>query len=233
MEVEQFMRIVMARTNGDLSDATARDEIRRLDRRMWLEFNSSWLNYCILDLLLEEYPRAKFVLTIRDCYSWLDSIFNQLLGRTHSEFHLQFHRWFANALSPGTHENGDRALGDRGLWPLDDWLRFWNQQNACVMALVPSDRLLIIRTQDILDDLPRLAEFLGIPLDTLDAGRSHEHKAAAKFGLLSEIDENYLRERVEARCGDLMRKFFPEIRGLSDIPGYRPRDAAAVAKASA
>lgn len=229
---EHFMQIIMARVNGDLSDSATRDQIRRLDRRMWLEVNASWTNYMLLDLLLDEYPRAKFVLTIRDCYSWLDSIFNEVLGRSHTEYQMQFQRWYAETLSPGSHEDGDRVLAERGLWPLDMWLRAWNQHNDRILALVPSDRLLIIRTQDIQRDIPRLADFLGIPPDTLDAGRSHEHKAATKFGLLSELDENYLHARVEARCADLMKKFFPEIRTLSDVPGYRPKDTAPPANAS-
>jgi len=209
------------RGKGDLSDSEARDQIRRLDRHMWLEYNSSWLNSLVLDLLLAEYPRAKFVLTIRDCYSWLDSMFNQVLARSHEDSpHLQqFYRWFAETLSPGSHEDGDHVLAERGLWPLDGWLRFWNQYNNHIMALVPSDRLLIVRTQDIRRDIPRLADFLGLPPDTFDPGRSHEHKAAAKFGLLSAIDENYLHARVAMRCGDLMSRFFPEVQGLSDVPG--------------
>jgi hypothetical protein len=231
-EMERFMQIIKSRANGELSDSAARDGIRQLDRRLWLELNASWINYFLVDLLLDEYPRAKFVLTIRDCYSWLDSIFNELLGRTHVEFQTQFHRWYAESLSPGSHEEGDCVLAERGLWPLDGWLRSWHQHNARMLALIPSDRLLIIRTQDIRHDLPRLAEFLGRPPDTLEAGRSHEFKAEAKFGLLSQIDETYLHARVEARCADLMKKFFPEIRGLSDVPGYRSQDAALPAKAA-
>jgi Sulfotransferase domain len=222
---EHFAQLIMGRTEGNLSDSAARNRIRRLDRRMWLEFNSSWVNYLLLDLLLDEYPRAKFVLTIRDCYSWLDSMFNELLGRPH-ELEIPFHRWYINLLSPGSHQDGDRVLAERGLWPLDLWLRAWNQHSAHIMALVPGDRLLIVRTQDIRRDIPRLADFLGIPPDTLDGGRSHEYKAKAKFGLLFELDQNYLHTRVAEHCGDLMKKFFPEIRGLSDVPGYRSHDAA-------
>lgn len=230
--IEQFMQIIMARANEGLSDAAARDRLRQLDRRMWLELNSSYVNYFLLDLLLDEYPKAKFLLTIRDCYSWLDSMFNQLLARTHGEYQMQFHKWYASTLSPGAHEPGDRVLSDRGLWPLDPWLQAWSQHNDHVMATVPSDRLLVIRTQDIRREIPRLADFLELPADTLDAGRSHEYKAEAKFGLLSDIDPDYLHARVEARCGDLMKKYFPEIRTLSDVPAYRPRDTAQPVAAS-
>jgi hypothetical protein len=231
-ERQHVMQIIMARANGDLADSAARDQVRRLDRRMWLELNASWHNYLLLDLLVEEFPRAKFVLTIRDCYSWLDSILNEVLGRTHSEYMKEFHRWYAGTFTPGSHDDGDRVLADHGLWPLDMWLQAWNQHNSRVISLVPSDRLLIVRTQDIRSDIPKLAEFLGRRPETLDAGRSHEFKAEAKLGLLSKMDRNYLQSRVEAQCADLMQRFFPEIRSLSDVRGFRPADAAAPIKVS-
>lgn len=228
-ERERFMGIIMARADGAISNSRARDEVRKLDRRKWLEFNSSYLNYFLLDLLLDAFPQAKFVLTIRDCYSWLDSIFNELLARPHGEYQTRFHRWYAESLSLKPHEKGDQVLSEHGLWPLDGWLRVWSQHNARVLALVPDDRLLIIRTPDIRRDMPRLAEFLDISPDTLDATRSHEYKAERKLGLLSRIDEEYLSACVDARCGDLMRRFFPEIRRLSDVPGYQPQDDEALA----
>jgi len=230
--IERFMHVAMQRSDGALSDDAARALIRRLDRRMWLEVNASYVNYCLLDLLLQEYPHAKFVLTIRDCYSWLDSMFNQLLGREHSEFAMQFHQWLGDSFAPGSHQEGDRALAERGFWPLDLWLTSWKEHATQVQAMVPGNRLLIIRTQDIQRDIPRLAGFLGIAPDTLDASRSHDYTAAAKFRVLSEIDPDYLRARVEVICGDLMRTFFPEVRDLSDVRGYRPQDAAPLAEAS-
>ena len=225
---DYYAQIAVGRTTGELSDAATLDLLRRLDRRWWLELNSSWLNYFFLDLLVAEYPRAKFVLTVRDCYSWLDSMFNQVLARSHADSPqlAQFYKWYAGILDPGSHEEGDRVLAEHGLWPLDAWLRFWNQHNTRIMALVPRERLLIVRTQDIRRDIPRLAEFLEVPPNTLDSGRSHEHRAEAKFGLVPKIDEKYLHERVAARCGDLMKKFFPEIRSVSDVGGLEPRHAA-------
>jgi hypothetical protein len=221
-----FMELIMARTKGEISEAAARAQLQRLDRHLWLELNSSWTNYLLTDMMLEEFPRVKIVLTIRDCYSWLDSIFNEMLGRTHADYMVSFHRWYASSLSPGSHQAGDRVLAERGLWPLDSWLRAWTEHNSRIISMVPSDRLLVVRTQDIRSDIPRLAQFMGVPADMLDAGRSHEFKAEARFGLLTKIDEGYLRDCVEARCADLMGKFFPEIRGLEDVRGYQTRGAA-------
>lgn len=224
----QFMQIARQRTEGELTDTRAREILRGLDRRMWLEFNSSWINYFLLEMLVDEYPEARFIFTIRDCYSWLDSIFNQLLGRDHGDYESQFQRWYGDSLTrEATHKDGEKVLEEHGLWPLDGWLRFWNKHNTGVLNLVPSDRLLIVRTPDIRHDIPRMAEFMGVPVDTLDTGRSHQYKADKKFGLLSRIDGEYLRESVDKNCKDLMERFFPEIQQLSDVRGYRAEDTQA------
>jgi hypothetical protein len=221
-EQERVMRFIMARARQELSTADARNQIRLLDRRLWLEFSVSWINYFLVDLLLEEFPKAKFVLTIRDCYSWMDSMFNQLLAREHNAELTQFHHWYADSLGPASHSDGDRVLAEHGLWPVELWLRAWVQHNSRILELVPADRLLIIRTHEILPDIRRLAEFFEVPPDTLEATRSHDYKAEKKFGLLSKIDEHHLLALVESHCADLMGRFFPEIRRPADVIGHRP-----------
>jgi len=218
------MSLIRRLKEGDLTDTRARKMLRGLDRRMWLELNASWVNYFLLEMLVEEYPDARFVLTIRDCYSWLDSIINQLLGREHGEYETQFQQWFGDSMSRETHKEGEKVLEEHGLWPLDGWFRFWSSHANDVLNLVPSDRLLIVRTPEIRQDIPRIADFLGIPPDSLNPGSSHQHKAAKQFGLLSKIDEACLDEAVDKQCKDLMTRFFPEIQQLSDVRGYRPED---------
>jgi len=225
--VVQFMEIARRRMTGDLPDAQTGEILRGIDRRMWFELNSSWINYFLLDLLVDEYPEARFIFTIRDCYSWLDSIFNELLGHEHGEYQAQFQRWYGDSNTTEVHQVGDKVLEEHGLYPLDTWVRFWNKHNNGVLDLVPSDRLLIVRTPEIRQEIPRIAEFLGIPVDTLEASRSHEYKAAKKFGLLSKIDGEYLEQCVDKNCKDFMERFFPEIKQLSDVRVFREQDNAA------
>ena len=49
------------------------------DHALALEVDSSALNFDLLDLLLSEFPDARYLLTIRDCYSWCNSVFNHTL----------------------------------------------------------------------------------------------------------------------------------------------------------
>ncbi len=104
------MKIARRHSDGDLTDTQARDILRGLDRRMWLELNSSWINYFLLEMLIDEYPQAKFIFTIRDCYSWLDSILNQLLGREHGEYEYQFQRWYGDSMTREAHKDGEEVI---------------------------------------------------------------------------------------------------------------------------
>ena len=55
--------------------------VHRRDKALWLEMEASAFNVHVLDLLVQEFPHARFILTIRDCYSWVDSALNHQLGR--------------------------------------------------------------------------------------------------------------------------------------------------------
>lgn len=62
-----------------------RDLVMDRDRRLGLAVDVSNPNVFLVDLLLALDPRATFVLTIRDPWSWLDSILNQYLRRQPTE----------------------------------------------------------------------------------------------------------------------------------------------------
>lgn len=218
----QFQKIIIAAAEGTLSYGEARAKVAVLIRKLWLEFNSSWMNYFMLDMLLDEYEDAKFILVMRDCYSWIDSGINQVLGRQADEYQLQFRRWYTSCFETGPHRKEEQVLADLGFGPLDAWLSAWRKHNSTVLSKVPEDRLLVVRTKDIGKDLGRIEAFLGLPANTLDSSRTHEHKAAKKFGVLAKIESTFLQEKVDEHCKVLMDLYFPEIRQLSDVDGYGP-----------
>jgi hypothetical protein len=57
--------------NGVFSDEKLQQIICEQDKRLWLEVNSSQINFSFLDTLLKIFPASKFILTIRNPYSWL------------------------------------------------------------------------------------------------------------------------------------------------------------------
>jgi len=208
-ESELLMQAVVDSAAGKLSDERRRRIIRGRDRRLWLEFDSSTLNYFILDVLVKEFPEAKFILTIRDPYPWLDSLINHVLGRGLSSEWAAFAQWWFKPEN-FRHGRAERALEERGLFPLDCYFSCWARHNSRVLDSVPAARLQTIRTEEIAAGLPRLAEFLSLPLESLDSSRAHIHRAVGRFEVLSEIDSDYLQERCRAHCESLLERFFPD-----------------------
>ena len=69
-------RRLLDRHHGRIGERDFIEWLRACDRRLALEVDSSWLNLDILDILRREFPDARFLLTVRDCYSALDATVN-------------------------------------------------------------------------------------------------------------------------------------------------------------
>jgi hypothetical protein len=176
--------------------------------------DSSQLNGHVIESLVALFPRAKFVLTIRDVYSFVNSAIDHHIARAGgSEAWKRMNLVkFGNAV----HSASDGPLAERGLFPLDGYLAYWVRHNQTVMDTVPPDRLLVVRTHEISGSLPQIAGFLRIESQTLDGSRSHEYPALEKLNVLGLLDPAYVEERVEAHCAPLMAQFFAGVRWAVD-----------------
>jgi hypothetical protein len=200
---------------GEVSYSEIRSHLRRRDRRLCLDIDSSQLNFFVLEHLLQEFSDAKFLLTIRDCYSWLDSFINDSLRRCTSEEWIKF-REFRFRANKFTHPLQETALKRRGLYTLDGYLSYWANHNQKVINTVPSNRLMIVKTNEITEKAYEIAAFAGLQNSTVQLSRSHSFKNSKKFYVLGEIEQNYLQSKVREHCQDLMCKVFPEIQSLED-----------------
>jgi hypothetical protein len=188
--------------------------IRLRDETLNLEMNSSQLNYFFIHELVMALPEAKFILTIRDCYSWLDSFINHQLSRPSD------HNWErVRELRFGKKENHpveERAFAERELYTLEGYLRYWARHNADIISAVPPSRLLIVKTNDLAKSADVISSFLGILPSEIAVKHSHEHLATTKHSVLKEVSRDYLEYKVSLCCGNLMECFFPEIVKLPD-----------------
>jgi hypothetical protein len=197
------------------SDVITRDEfetfIIQRDKLGMLEMDSASFSFAYADILVEKFSSAKFVVTIRDCYSWLNSLLNLAL-----HIGQKMPNWLV--------DYGQRALGIRvkadalksredfvRYLPavIDGFLKYWANANTLLLETLPRSRTLIVRTHEISASIERLAQFIGVAQDTLLAERSHLFKARRKFGLLYEIDYGFLRDKCDQYCAGLMKDLFP------------------------
>ncbi|MGH6820932.1 MAG: sulfotransferase, partial [Methylocella sp.] len=193
------------------------DWIRKRDRRMALEVDSSFLNYEILEVLLKEFPDARYILTIRDCYSWLDSLFNHSLRLKENKDP----RWLKlpqiwPPSEPLMHAPEEYELKERGLGTLDRQFSWWTRRISTVLTKASAAQLLVVRTDEITNRAFEIADFCGLPSHAVRKDRSHAFFGSEKCGILRRIDRAFVETKVEKHCRELMTRFFPEIRSIDD-----------------
>ena len=185
------------------------------DRRLQLEFDSSWANYFVMDRLSTLFPEARFIQLIRDCYTWLESIINHLIVRTIPEdVQSILDWWFEPSKYPYT--ESDHGLQEAGVYSLDCFVTRWSIHAEGPAKAIPPDRLITIRTPEIRSSARRLADFLNVSIDQIDTTKSHRNVGEKVRPLLSLVEKDYLDDAVARICKDSMNKYFPEIQGVSD-----------------
>ena len=210
-DIREILEVAAGRVDRD----RMKRYVRRRDRRLYLDIDSSQVNFFMLDALLTEFPGARFLLTIRDPYSWLDSIINDSLRRPSNRSWTDF-RNFCFRSDIFSHPPEELALAEHGLYTLDGYLSYWAAHNQKVLSDVPEDRLLTVRTDRITDRVHEIAEFAGLPPAVIELEKSHAFRNPRKFGLLFQVDRDHLEKRVRHHCRPLMERFFPEVRSMED-----------------
>lgn len=214
-ECEQVIDVILAHAAGRIDRKKLRRYVLERNRRLWLDVDSSQLNVFFLDILVELFPDARFVLAIRNPYSWLDSFINHQLARGGSRKWVQM-RDFRFRPDRYTHPPGERILKEKGLYTLDGYLSYWAYHNQTVIDTVPPDRLLIVRTDKISEWAEEIVRFAGVSSSYLVQENAHAFKAEAKLRLLDQVAQEHLEGRVKEYCADLMTRFFPEIQSQRD-----------------
>jgi hypothetical protein len=204
--------VLEAWEKGEATEADVRDFIRRRDGLGSLEMDSAGFHHHFIRLLVETFPDAKFVFTLRDCYSWLESLMRYILnagvgggaflGWGRKKLGLPFDLAYRDA-------DARKALQPVLDRCLPDFVRYWEQGNQAVLDAVPSARLLVVRTHELTDSRARLADFLALPRESLDWERSHELKAVSDWSLGANLSREQLGGLASVADCPLMQRFFP------------------------
>ena len=198
---------------GLLQSKLAEDEIERLlrrrDRALWLEMESSTLAGILIAPLARACPTKRFVLTVRDVYSWCNSWFDHNLNFPEKS---QFTDLDRVRLQPEAFPltRYDRPLQDRGFFSLAAYFSLWSRHTRRVLETLPAERLLVVKTHEILARLLEIATFAKVPVNSLRPERGWEFRTQRKHQLLATLDPEYIRETAEHCSGELMKRFFSE-----------------------
>ena len=203
-----------------LRSGRPRDEIERIyrkrDRRLWLELESAWFNGMHADVLRDAFDDASFILTIRNPYTWVDAIFDSSINffsGVDADASVPDRAWldFLFGRRGGAHSEHERELESLNLYPLRSYLERWTSFNRAVLSSIPSQRLLVLRTEEISTSAAKIARFLGIDPADIEVEKSHARPSAKKHCVLARLDSEFVRESIERDCGELMREQLPDL----------------------
>ena len=204
--------LAIAWLKGEVGEPEVRRTLRCRDRDLWLEMESSSLAGILIEPFVRACPDKKFVLTLRDVYSWCDSWIDHNLNQPPADsspwLALDRVRLRIDDFSP---TRFDAPLTERGLPPLACYFQLWTSHNARVLEAVPANRLLIVETGRLSEKMPEIAQWVGMPAETMRADRKWIFAAPRKHRVLSTLDGSYVRETADRHCGALLREYFPDL----------------------
>lgn len=206
-DAEETIENILLNAQGSLSRETLTRYVASQDSARRLEMNSSSFNVHLLPCLLQLFPHSKYILTIRDCYSWLDSLLGHVTFRTTSSTWERF-RAFRFGRSARYHKE-EKDLKEKGFFPLDGYLGYWSWHNQYVLDTVPPERLLVLRTDEISTRIDEIACFLGVDASSIQISRSRGNIAHQKGDFVSSLPSRFLVERASEHCAALMDKYYP------------------------
>lgn len=209
--------VSIAKKQSEIDKRDLKEWFIRRDEILRQEMESSHALGRFVGVLSEAFPNAKFILTIRDCYSWLRSNINLCINAPRREqkktgwgFYTEL-RDINFGPPPKTYCEEEEPLAEHSLHSLRGYLKYWSKHNKHVLNAVPEERLLVVRTDKISQRIGSIANFLGVSTESLNIKNSHTHKAAEKHSVLDKIDRSYLDKIIYEECGELMSQYFSDI----------------------
>lgn len=200
---------------GRCSHVDMQAYLKQRDRRLQLEMDSSYLNAEGVGLLMDTFPDAKFVLTIRDCFSWLESFVNfQSLKPSYFTWRRNHVKRYMEHCFPNQdwyYPPEEALFRDRQFIPLDICFDYWRRQNEAVLQSVPADRLLVIRTDQLDASNALLESFFELPSGTLPSEVRANCTMGKRERVIDTIPPDYLWSKATVHCAELMERFFPDI----------------------
>lgn len=177
----------------DLAELTRRLRVR--DRMLGLRIESNALLVLVIEGLVAAFPDAHFVVTVRDPRSWLESWLNQeATVRGRQPWERLWQRFFTADPTPA-----DNSLRTAGFFPLEGYLSYWAWHYQRVLDAVPSERLTVLRMQQLAEALPRLGAHVGLRAPVTPA---RANVRSEKIHRLDElVDSQHLDGTIERVCG--------------------------------
>jgi len=182
---------------GKSSDKKVLKHLYIRDRLMQLELESAHYLYQFIPQLLELFPESKFILTVREPKSWLESEMNKNYQSVDGQMWSRY-----EALRYGVYKNryeNNDIENLNGVYPVSSYLQYYVDHIDFVLRNVPEEKLLVLDTFTIEENIERICEFTDAQKKHLNLSSIHSAKRKQKKvrinDLLEEEKLNYLFDK--------------------------------------
>lgn len=200
-ERNRTVAVIHDHYTGALSDRAFVRWHQKRKQRLNLDVESNCFLGYRPDLVKQAYPDAKFILTVREPFAWLESIFNNNLLHPASRT-TTFTKWHMFFFEPHkyVYTKHDKILQKYNLYPVAAYLSFWARANSAVLDAIPDRDLLVLRTKNIQKKTHTIAEFLNVSSDSITEETGYLNRAPIQYGIRDLIDPGFLEECLQRLC---------------------------------
>ena len=208
-EVENCMQVILDKSSDKMQQSQVLNWLRERDLVMQLHMESSHVMAFLVQEIACAFPESRFILTLKDPLSWLDSQINHHITKRRplpGSVRMRFRDLkFASDL---IHPAEEAVLREHNVYTIDGYLSYWAFHIDSVLRCVPSERLLMLLTRDIGTSIQRIASFADIPVSSLDESQAFRYSNPGKVNILAQIERPYLDLKIKQHCEGLMAKLF-------------------------
>ncbi len=203
-EVVNTTDLVMDTLSTNLSELQCKKLIAKRDRRLNLELESSHPLGYLSPYLVEMFPKAKFIVTIREPRAWLKSRVNFHLNKSPAQW--EKYRHFIWARHHGEFAKEEAFLEQAGLFSLDAYLKQYSEQYNIIFDSIPQERMLLIKTDKINESTDVISDFIGykgkhvVPV--------HANSLEDSTGLEDKVPASFIEQKIDQHCGWMVDKYF-------------------------
>ncbi len=193
--------------HGKYSDDEYVEWLKKRDRRVWLDMESNCFLGYRMDLLYRAFPDAKYILSVREPLSWLDSMLNHTINYSPASEDViaLWHRiYFKPEQYP--HQTIEQPLKDAGVYSVEAYLRYWSDSIKSVLNTIPESQLLIVKTHEFKDRTLDIAQFLGVDPIKIDLTSGHLNKAPQKYDFLKLLPPDFITEQLSKFSAETCEK---------------------------
>lgn len=203
----ELIELIHKHFNKQVTDSQYINWLKLRDKRIWLDIESNCFLGYRPDLLYSAYPNSKYILSVRNPLSWLDSMLNHTINYPpKSELVIRY--WHDIFFQPNKypHCKYDSALKENAVYSIEAYLRYWSKSITSIIKHIPETQLMILKTKELKENDLEISSFLSIDINSLDHQMNHLNKAPEKYQLLNLVEPEYLDDTCTKFCQDIIDK---------------------------